>query len=164
MTLPNDSRSLFPRHSFFPALLREARRKLDRFPAGVPLQRQNRSISLYPPVLHPGASFAEPTSPSSSPRQPLRHPARTGRSRCRCHRSLPPPPSRGKFGEGINPGTTPSSSTTRSEPDVLLVSFSSFSFFFFYYYYYFINKQTKQNKKKKKEKLTSVYLIFPAKP
>lgn len=153
MTLPNDSRSLFPRHSFFPALLREARRKLDRFPAGVPLQRQNRSISLYPPVLHPGASFAEPTSPSSSPRQPLRHPARTGRSRCRCHRSLPPPPSRGKFGEGINPGTTPSSSTTRSEPDVLLVSFSSFSFFFFIIIIILLTSKQNKTKKKKRRNL-----------
>jgi len=113
MTLTEGSADYFLCCSFFPALLgAEMRRKPDRFPRrSYPSTAKNLSLYLHPPLLLPGASLAEPAPLSRSPRQP----ARTGRPRCRRSPRLG-----GNFGEGENPGSANSSSTTRSEPDVFL--------------------------------------------
>lgn len=85
---------------FFPALLgAEARWKPDQYPVRVTLQQQKKYtyICLYPLLLHPVLSFADPASLSSSPRSPLRHPAQMGRA-------VPVPPLLPPRGESLGKG------------------------------------------------------------
>lgn len=92
--------------------------------------------------------------PSAPAPGPSRRPAQTGRSRCGCRRSSR---LQGNFGEGKTPAELiPPPRHARNRAYSLFLSF--------FFYYQFITKQTNKRNKIKREKLTLVYLIFPAKP
>lgn len=126
MTLTKQRAGYFLCCYFFPALLSaEARWKLDRFLASYPSIATYMYLYLY--LLHfpipVQALLSQLLSPPVPSSLSATLPGRGGPS------ATAPPASRGKVWRRENPGTTNTSSTTRSEPDVFSVSLF-FSFIF----------------------------------